>query len=88
MECRSARETEVLGENVPQRHFCSSQSPTWPDLGLNSGRRGGTVHALDYSATVTGRDNFTFTLHGVTSRNTALFIATAVIFRNLNSFQG
>jgi hypothetical protein len=22
MECRSAEETEVLGENLPQRHFC------------------------------------------------------------------
>jgi hypothetical protein len=24
MECRMARETEVLGENLPQRHFCPS----------------------------------------------------------------
>jgi hypothetical protein len=23
-------ETEVLGENLPQRHFCPSQNPTWP----------------------------------------------------------
>jgi hypothetical protein len=30
MECRLARETEVLGENLPQRHFCSSQNPTCP----------------------------------------------------------
>jgi hypothetical protein len=28
MECRLARETEVLGENPPQRHFCPSQNPT------------------------------------------------------------
>jgi hypothetical protein len=28
MECRLARETEVLGENLPQRHFCPSQKPT------------------------------------------------------------
>jgi hypothetical protein len=28
MECRLAWETEVLGENVPQRHFCPSQNPT------------------------------------------------------------
>jgi hypothetical protein len=28
MECRLAGETEVLGENLPQRHFCSSQIPT------------------------------------------------------------
>jgi hypothetical protein len=28
MEYRLARETEVLGENLPQRHFCPSQNPT------------------------------------------------------------
>jgi hypothetical protein len=28
MEFRLARETEVLGENLPQRHFCPSQNPT------------------------------------------------------------
>jgi hypothetical protein len=28
-ECRLAGETEVLGENLPQRHFCPSQNPTW-----------------------------------------------------------
>jgi hypothetical protein len=27
MECRLARETEVLGENLPQRHFCPSHLP-------------------------------------------------------------
>jgi hypothetical protein len=37
MECRLAGETEVLGENLPQRHFSPSQNPTWPD----PGRRGG-----------------------------------------------
>jgi hypothetical protein len=41
MECRLAGKTEVLGENLSQRHFCSSQNPTWPDTGLNPGRRGG-----------------------------------------------
>jgi hypothetical protein len=41
MECRLAGETEVLGENLPQRHFCPSQNPTWPDPALNPGRRGG-----------------------------------------------
>jgi hypothetical protein len=41
MKCRLAGETEVLGENLPQRHFCPSQNPTWPDPGLNPGRRGG-----------------------------------------------
>jgi hypothetical protein len=28
MECRLLGETEVLGENLPQRHFCPSQNPT------------------------------------------------------------
>jgi hypothetical protein len=28
MECRLAVETEVLGENLPQRHFCPLQNPT------------------------------------------------------------
>jgi hypothetical protein len=28
VECRLAGETEVLGENLPQRHFCPSQNPT------------------------------------------------------------
>jgi hypothetical protein len=41
MECILAGETEVLGENLPQRHFCPSQNPTWLDLGLNPGLRGG-----------------------------------------------
>jgi hypothetical protein len=28
MERRLAGETEVLGEKLPQRHFCPSQNPT------------------------------------------------------------
>jgi hypothetical protein len=28
MECRLAGENEVLGENLPQRHFCPSQNLT------------------------------------------------------------
>jgi hypothetical protein len=40
MECRLAGETEVLEENLPQRHYCPSQNPTLPDPGLNPGRRG------------------------------------------------
>jgi hypothetical protein len=41
MECRLEGETKVLRENLPQRHFCPSQNPKWPDPGLNPGRRGG-----------------------------------------------
>jgi hypothetical protein len=52
MECRLAGETEVLGENLPQRHFCLSQNPTWPDPGLNPGRRNGkpATNRLSYGA--------------------------------------
>jgi hypothetical protein len=41
MECRLAGETQVLVENLPQRHFSPSQNPTLPDPGLKPGRRGG-----------------------------------------------
>jgi hypothetical protein len=52
MECRSAWETEVLGEYLPQRHFCPSQNPTWPDPSLNPGCRGGkpATNLLSYDA--------------------------------------
>jgi hypothetical protein len=54
MECRLAGETEVLGENLPQRHFCPSQNPIWPDPGLNPGRRGGkqATNRLSYGAAI------------------------------------
>jgi hypothetical protein len=60
MECRLAGETKVLGENLPQRHFCPSQNPTWPDRGLNPGRRCGkpATNRLSYGAAY--RDSFTF----------------------------
>jgi hypothetical protein len=35
------RETEVLGENLPQHHFVHTTNPTWLDLGLNLGCLGG-----------------------------------------------
>jgi hypothetical protein len=52
MECKLAEETEVLGENLHRRHFCPSQNPTWPDPGLNPGRRGGkpAFNRLSYGA--------------------------------------
>jgi hypothetical protein len=52
MERRLSGETEVLGENLPQRHFCLSQNPTWPDPGLIPGRRGGkpATNRLSYGA--------------------------------------
>jgi hypothetical protein len=52
MECRLVGETEVLGENLPQRHFYPSQNPTWPGPGLNPGRRGGkpATNRLSYDA--------------------------------------
>jgi hypothetical protein len=55
MECRFAGETEVLGENLPQRHFCPSQNPTWPHPDLNMGRCGGkpATNRLSYGAATT-----------------------------------
>jgi hypothetical protein len=52
MECSLAGETEVLGENLPQRHFCPSQNSTSPDPGLNPGSRGGkpATNCLSYGA--------------------------------------
>jgi hypothetical protein len=54
MECIGllAGETEVFGENLPQRHFCPSQNSTWPDPSLNRGRRGGkpATNRLSYGA--------------------------------------
>jgi hypothetical protein len=49
MQCRLTRETEVLGENLPQRHFCPSQNPTWPDPDLNPGRRGGNIYFITFT---------------------------------------
>jgi hypothetical protein len=38
MECRLAGETEVLGENLPQRHFCPSQKFHMTRSGFKSGQ--------------------------------------------------
>jgi hypothetical protein len=52
MECRMAGETEALGENLPQRHFCPSQNPIWPDQCVNPGRLSGkpATNRLSYGA--------------------------------------
>jgi hypothetical protein len=52
MECRLTGETEVLRENLAQRHFCTSKNPAWPDPGLNPGRGGGkpATNRLSYGA--------------------------------------
>jgi hypothetical protein len=55
MECSLAGETEVLGEYLPQRHFCPLQNPTWPDPGLNPGRRGGKPATIRLSAAILQR---------------------------------
>jgi hypothetical protein len=57
MECTLAGETEVLGENLPQRHICPSQNPTWQDPALNAGRRSGkpATNRLSYDAALSQR---------------------------------
>jgi hypothetical protein len=54
MKCRLAGETEVLGENLPQRHFSPSQNPTWRGSGLNPGHRGGkpATNCLSYGVAI------------------------------------
>jgi hypothetical protein len=51
VEWRLARETEVLGENLPSATL-SATNPTSPDTGLNPGRRGGkpATNRLSYGA--------------------------------------
>jgi hypothetical protein len=86
MECRLAGETEVLGENLPQRHFCPTQNPTLPDPGLNPGRRGGkrATNRLSYGAAMV-LTNYLFAwptgLYGITSQTiSTLHVNESLIF--------
>jgi hypothetical protein len=63
VEWRLAGETEVLGENLPQRHFVRHKFHL-PDAGWNPGRRGkkpGT-NCLSYGAALTFDTKVNFTL--------------------------
>jgi hypothetical protein len=53
VEWRLAGETEVLGENLPSATL-STTNPTWPDPGLNPGRRGGkpATNRFSYGAAI------------------------------------
>jgi hypothetical protein len=75
MECRLAGESEVLGENLPQRHFCPSQNSTCPDLGLNPGGRGGkpVTNRLSHGAA-----NMRVYSNRLSSGVTAIFAAVPV----------
>jgi hypothetical protein len=73
MECRLAGETDVLGENLPQRHFCPSQNPTWPNPGLNPGRSCGkpATNRMSYGAA------HVITLHSYTSLSISASVQAA-----------
>jgi hypothetical protein len=91
MECRLAGETEVLGENLHQHHFCPSQNPTWPDPGLNPGCRGGkpATNRLSYGAALYNPMVYNHTTFGDHKMSSASVIPKSYncvwsIFRNIN----
>jgi hypothetical protein len=77
VECRLAGEIEVLGENLPQRHFCPSQNPTWPDPGLNTGRRGvkPETNRLSYGAA-----NQTIWFYLVVQKAIIIYLSTCCLY--------
>jgi hypothetical protein len=88
MECRLAGETEVLGENLSQSHFCPSQNPTLPDPGLNPGLRVGkpATNRLSYGAAFffrTSKYDMTILSAVIYDRHTCW----SVIFREGNKLQ-
>jgi hypothetical protein len=88
IQCRLARETEVLGENLPQRHFCPSQNPTLPNPGLNQGRRCGkpATNRLSYGAALTPQlcDKTRFLIIAACIRSRTAFIKPKFRVQSLN----
>jgi hypothetical protein len=77
MDCRLAGETDVLGENLLQSHFYPSHKPTWPDPGLNPGRRGGkpATNRLSYGAAFMFSNYSTDIGWYYIARNSVIYIA-------------
>jgi hypothetical protein len=65
VQWRLAGETEVLGQNLSQRHFVH-HNPTWTDPGFNPGSRGGkpATNRLSYGAALCCSYRTARLLHG------------------------
>jgi hypothetical protein len=86
MECRLAGETEILGENLPQRHFCPSQNSTWPDAGLKPGRRGGkpATNRLSYLLEVESTHSTIMQLEGLGQLKNSMTSSSPSLFMKWN----
>jgi hypothetical protein len=73
-----SRETEVLGEKLPQ----STTNPTWPDVGLNPNRRGGELSANRLSYDTALRQN-TFEVTSCHRRCLTLHFCSFIILNNI-----